>query len=135
MTRETAMIEKQFTIYLKNQPGVLAKLTLALARAKVNIEGISVAESTDTALVQLIASNGSRTTRILKTMKIPFTTQDVCVVTLKHKPGALAAMADKLSKAGVNINYIYATAPANAGSCCLVISADDLKKVEKTASA
>jgi len=115
---------------MENRPGMLAKLTASLAKARVNIEGISVAESTDTAIVQLISSDSARTKKALKELGIPFTAQDVSVVVLDHKPGALARLADKLAEAGVNINYIYATAPAKAGRCCMVISADNLKKVD-----
>ena len=36
------MIKKQFTLYLENRPGLLAKVTRLLAMHKLNIEGISV---------------------------------------------------------------------------------------------
>lgn len=126
------MIKKQFTIYLENKPGMLALITNALATAKVNIEGISVAESTDVGLVQMVVSNAHATEKILKNKRIPFTVQDVALVHLDNRPGALAGIASKLAKAGININYVYATACDcdDCGGCYAIISSPNLKKVE-----
>jgi hypothetical protein len=126
------MIEKQFTLYLENKPGVLAHLTQQLARAKVNIEGISVAESTDVAIVQIVADKTAAASRALKAAKIPFTVQNVAVLRLKNQPGALAEVVSQLARARVNINYVYATGCSCSQNCeCYaVISAPDLNKVK-----
>jgi hypothetical protein len=126
------MIKKQFTLYLENKPGALARITARLARAGVNIEGISVASSTEVALAQLVVSNASVTRRALKEAKAAFTMQEVALVKLGNKPGELARITSKLAKAKVNINYVYATACDCGASChCYaIISAPDLSRVE-----
>lgn len=126
------MIKKQFTLYLENKPGALATVTRRLASEKVNIEGISVAASTDVGLVQVVVSNAAATKRVLSTAGIAFTVQDVAIVPLPNRPGALSRVVSKLATSGVNINYVYATACDCGGNCnCYaVISAPDLKKVE-----
>jgi hypothetical protein len=127
------MIKKQFTLYLENRPGALANVTRKLAKAEVNIEGISVSESTDVGLVQLVVSNAGKTRRILTDSKVPFTVQQVVLLKLKDCPGALYEGIAKLAKAGVNINYIYATGCAcrRPCDCYAVISAPDLRAVER----
>jgi hypothetical protein len=126
------MIKKQFTLYLENKPGILAFITNALAKAKVNIEGVSVAESTDVSILQMVVSNAQATEKILNGKRIPYTVQDVALVHLDNKPGALAGIASRLAKAGININYVYATACdcKNCGGCYAIISSPNLKKVE-----
>ena len=127
------MIKKQFTIYLENKPGELARVTGRLARERVNLEGISAYTSTDVGLVQIVASNAARARQVLKGCGVAFTSRDVAVVPMDNKPGALAAVAAKLAKADININYIYATAsdfPDSSGyKCFAVISSEDLEKV------
>lgn len=127
------MIEKQFTLYLENKLGVLADLTAKLADAKVNIEGISVAESTDVAIVQIVVNKAQATAKLLKKNKIPYTIQNVALVHLPNKPGSLARIVSQIAKFRVNINYVYATGCAckNDCDCYAVIGAPDLKKVEK----
>lgn len=125
------MIKRQFTLYLENRPGVLALVARLLAKAEVNIEGISVAESTHTALVQLIVDDSEKTRRALEQAEIPFTCQQVAVLILDHKTGTLADLASRLAKAKVNINFIYGTATDDQQKCCLVVSANDLKKIDR----
>ncbi len=127
------MIKKQFTLYLENKPGALAAVTRLLTREKINIDGISVSETTDVGLVQLVVSNATKTRQILRKASIPFTTQDVALLTLKNQPGSIARVSGALAKAGVNINYIYATGCKCTPDCeCnVIISAPDLKRVEK----
>jgi hypothetical protein len=126
------MIKKQFTLYMENKPGMLAKVTESLATAKVNIEGISVSESTDIALVQIVVSNAAVAERLLNRSHIPFTIQDVCLLPLRNQPGSLARIVAKLARQGVNINYVYATGCTckDACDCFVVIGSPNLKKVE-----
>ena len=128
------MIKKQFTLYLENKPGSLSNVAEKLAASKINIEGISVSASTDVGLVQLVTGNATETEKILTSSHVAFTVQDIALLSLTNKPGSLAEVAAKLSNAGVNINYVYATA-CDCGEDCkckcnVVISAPDLKKVE-----
>ena len=127
------MIEKQFTIYLENKPGILADVTSKLAKAKVNIEGISVAESTDTAIVQLVVDRAQAAAKTFKQAKIAYTVQNVALVHLTNKPGSLARIVSQIAKFRININYVYATGCAckKGCDCYAVIGAPDLKKVEK----
>ena len=128
------MIEKQFTLYLENKPGALASVTRMLAVGKVNIEGISAATSSDVGLIQIVTSDTATTRKLLNRAKVPFTVQDVALLPLSNRPGALADIIAYLAKSGVNVNYVYATACGCRSAdcrCYAVISAPDLKKVEK----
>ena len=127
------MIKKQFTMYLKNRPGQLAAAIRRLAAAQINIEGISVAESTDVGLVQIVVSNPTETRKLLTEAAIPFTVQEVVVGELRNEPGALAQVVTELARHKININYVYATA-CHCGPdcrCYAVISAPDLKAVDR----
>ena len=127
------MIKKQFTLYLRNKPGELAQIAKKLGKSNINIEGLSVAAAPDVALVQLVASNATVARRVFKENKIPYTSQDVILIPLQNVPGSLARVLDRLAKEKLNINYVYATASQGAGceESFAVISAPDLKKVEK----
>jgi len=126
------MIRTQFTLYMINRPGELARATEAFAAAEINIDGISVAETSDVGLVQLIVSDAGLARQVLKKADISFSEQRVAILTLPNKPGALAAVASRLAEQNVNINYLYATTSplGSADDCTMVISADDLEEVE-----
>lgn len=126
------MIQRQFTLYMENKPGALARIASLLGRKRINIEGISIAVSGDVGLIQLVVDNAIATERILTKAKIPYTEQKVSIVTLPNRPGALAAVAEKLAARNVNLNYLYCTTCAACeGETMIVVSGDDLKTVEK----
>ncbi len=126
------MVKTQFTLYLENKPGALFGVTCRLAEAKINIEGLSVAGSEDTGLAQLVTSDTAATHQALRATGTPYSTDEVAVLAMRNEPGALSKGLARLSKAGVNIDYIYGTASdcCEAEHCNIVISAPDLQAVE-----
>ena len=130
------MIKSQLTLFLENKPGALARATSTLAAAKVNIEGISVAATTDIGLVQIVVSNLADARPALMNAGIATTEQRVAVLELANEPGELAKLARKLAENNININYLYATsAPARGNAeCAVIISTDDLENVNSLLS-
>ncbi len=126
------MIKTQFTLYLDNKPGALFGVTCRFAEARINIEGLSVAGSEETGLAQLVTSDVEATHNLLKATATPYSTDEVAVLAMRNEPGALSRGLARLSKAGVNIDYIYGTASdcCDAEHCNIVISAPDLQEVE-----
>ena len=127
------MIKKQFTLYLENRPGTLARIMRELADANVNIDGISVSTSTDVGLVQVVVSNAARAKRIMTRLGVPFTSQEVALLPLENVPGALCRVVSNLARDEVNVNYAYATGSPvrKGGQAYVVIGAPDLAAVEK----
>ncbi len=126
------MLKTQFTLYLENRPGALFAVTCRLAEKKINIEGLSVAGSEETALAQIITSDDDATRKLLKDAQTPYSTESVAVLAMPNEPGALSRGLARLSKAGVNIDYLYGTCTDSRASeqCNIVISAPDLQAVE-----
>lgn len=126
------MITKQFTLYLENKPGELARVLGKVSTGKVNVEGISLAASTDVGLVQLVTSDVAKTKQILNKAGAAYTAQDVCVVLMDDQPGALFDVMSVMAKSKLNLNYVYATGGeySESGKSKVVISAPDLKKIE-----
>jgi hypothetical protein len=127
------MRKTQVTAYLPNKVGALAAAAKALAAAKVNIEGISVVETSDTGEVRMLVSDAVKAEKALARAGIGYSKQAVEVVLLKDKPGSLATFAAKLAKVGVDIHYVYgSTCDCEEGcSCRIVVGAADLNKVRR----
>lgn len=126
------MIKKQFTLYVENKPGSLARVSRLLGSAKVNIEGISIAVTGDVGLIQIIVDNAARAAQLLKKEKVPYTVQQVCVLPLPDRPGALAGVTEKMASKKINLNYLYCTTCKTRGcDCSVVVSGDNLKMIEK----
>jgi hypothetical protein len=121
----------QLSVALENKPGQLAKVGAALARAKVNIEAISVASSAEIGVVRLVTSANAKAKAALRKAGLAVVQQPVLIARLFNRPGALAEAASKLAVAKVNIEYLYGSgAPAGQRST-LVIAVSDIARAAK----
>ena len=117
----------QLSVCLENKPGAMAKMGDVLRRAKVSLVAISVVDSADVGIVRMIVDNTARAGMALTRAGMKPLRQSVLALSLPNKPGALADAAATLAKAGVNINYLYGTAPRGAEQAMAILGVDDLK--------
>lgn len=128
-------IQTQFSIFLINKPGVLANVTTALAKAKVNIIAMALMDSGEHGTLRIVCDDAERTRKVLGTAHDRWTESDVLVLELKNQPGAFAAVAERLAKEHVNIAYAYCTGGAKGGRTTAAFKLADLKKAQKVLSA
>jgi hypothetical protein len=122
-------VVKQLSIFLENKPGVLGRLCETFAKEKINICGMSVSDTVDHAVVRLVTSNANKARSILESAGVLVVETDVFSVSLPDRPGQLAAIAKKLSKAKVNIEYAYGTTDRDGGT--LILRVSDINKAKK----
>lgn len=122
---------KEFTLWGRNRPGNLARITRALSNAGVNITAFVASEARGRSPVRLIVDNGAKARAALKNLGIKFTQASVLVLNLADKPGALARAAEKLAASGVNIDYGYATAPPSGNRATIVLAVSNPAKARR----
>ena len=120
---------KQFSLWVPNKPGGAGKFLTALG--ETNLVAISVADSVDGCSVRLVASNAAQAARLLSKAKICACTQDVLVVDMPNLPGALKKICAKLTRAKVNIDYMYGSAGNKANESPVVLRVSSIPKAIK----
>ncbi|MBI3030211.1 MAG: ACT domain-containing protein [Candidatus Rokubacteria bacterium] len=118
----------QLTLTLESKPGVLAKISQALAGAGVNISAICAAEAAGRGKIRMVVSDPGRAKEALKAAKLRCSEEPALVLTLEDRPGALARVAEKLAAAKVNIKCAYATTGGMGGSTTVVLSVSNVDK-------
>ena len=118
----------QLTLALESKPGVLAKISQALAGAGVNITAICAAETAGRGKIRMVVSDPARAKEALKAAKLRCGEEQAVILTLEDRPGALARVADKLAAAKINIKCAYATTGAMGGSTTVVLSVSNADK-------
>jgi hypothetical protein len=102
------MIRKQLSIFVENEPGVLARVTRALADGGVNLHAMSVSDNADDAVLRIVVDDDRKAIDLLEQHSGALVvSRDVVEVALPDKPGALASVAALLAKRGINISYAY----------------------------
>jgi len=121
----------QLSLALENKPGQVAKVAATLARAKVNIEAISVVDSAEVGVVRLITSSNAKARAALKKAGLNVVQTLVIITKLPNEPGALAKAAGKLAAAKVNVEYIYGSAARKGQPSTIVIGVSDIERAAK----
>jgi hypothetical protein len=124
-------IAQQFSIFMVNKPGVLARILGEFARAKINIIALTVMDSVEHGVLRIIFEEPDRSREVLTKLNMPHSETQVLCINLTNKSGALASVAEKLARNHINISYAYCTAGAKGGRTTGVLKLADVKKAIK----
>mgnify|MGYP006282496109 CR=1 FL=1 len=100
----------QLSVFLKNRPGELRKVTQMLADNKIDIRALTVAETADYGILRLIVNKPEECYKLLQSKNFLVGKTDILAVEMADHPGGLHKIASVFGDAGVNIEYMYAFA-------------------------
>ena len=121
----------QFSVFLINKPGVLARVIESIAQAKVNLIALTIVDSREHGVLRLVANDPAKLREVLETLNLPVHETQVVTLELANRPGALASAVGRLAENKVNIDYAYVTADAPGGKTTGILKVDHVKKAEK----
>jgi len=113
---------KQLTVSLENRLGTLAHMAKVLADAKVNITALLNSTSGAQGSAQVVVDNVNKAKKALGAAGLSYTEGMLEHIELANKPGALAELAGRLAKKGINIDSVYATMPKSAKKAVVVLA-------------
>jgi len=113
---------KQLTVSLENRPGTLAHMAKVLADAKVNITALLNSTSGAQGSAQVVVDNVNKAKKALGGAGLSYTEDTLEQFEVTNKPGALAELAGRLAKKGINIDSAYATMPKGAKKAVVVLA-------------
>ena len=122
---------KEFSIVIPNKPGTLADIAASLARAKVNILAVDATGGFEYNIVRLVPDKATKARAILERKGLDVGEATVLCLTVTEQIGTLAEVAGKLSRAKVNIDYLYGSNGPAGSHSLLVIHPSDVKKAMK----
>jgi len=118
----------QFSIFLINKPGVLARICQQIAADKVNIIAMSMMDSTEHGVLRIVAEKPEVIRSSLMALNVPMTEAPVMLTPLPNRPGALADVMERLASARISINYAYVTTGSRGGKTVGIFSVSNASK-------
>lgn len=119
-----AKLDKELVVAVPNKIGTLANISKILAEHGINIEGVAgYAVDDATAKIMLVADDLLRARETLaKNGYKNIKENEVAVVDLENKAGALKGLTAKLAAEKIDIKYIYGTTCPTGCPARLIIS-------------
>ena len=122
---------KQLSVFLENRVGALAELCKLISDHSINLLGVCAVDTVEEAVLRIVAEHETSTLEILKEAGFHVVETEVFLVELDNVPGATGGMATKLAKAGINIDYIYASSHPTGEKANLVLRTHQVAEAEK----
>lgn len=120
---------KELVVTVPNKVGILANMSKILADHGINVEGVAGYAAETEAKIMIVAEDTLRAKEALvkggyKNCK----ENEVLVVDLINKPGALKGITAKLAADKIDIRYTYGTACPSGCPARLIIATSDNEK-------
>ena len=99
---------KQLSVFLENKPGALNAPCLLLAKAGINIETFSLADTREFGILRLVVQDTDKARRLLQKHGFAVKVTEVVALEVPDRPGGLTAILEALEGTGINLEYAYA---------------------------
>jgi len=120
---------KQISFTIPNRKGLLSEIATAVAGAKANINAVCAYEQGKSAYFLLSTDSNARAKKLFDKLKIKTKEEDIVVVEMPNKIGELQKVSEKISDAGININYMYGTTGTGRSSVCVFNTSDNRRAI------
>lgn len=125
------MIIQQISVFVENRPGTLAEVLGVLKEHGINLRAMSVADTADFGILRMVVNDPDKVERILRGAGYAVKSTPILTLTVKDTPGGLLKQVEKMSAAGINVEYLYAFAATSANEARVVIKVDSLERAER----
>jgi len=125
------MIIQQISVFVENRPGTLAEVLGVLKEHEINLRAMSVADTADFGILRMVVNDPEKVERILRGAGYAVKSTPVLTMTVDDTPGGLLTQIEKMSTAGINVEYLYAFAATSANAARVVIKVDNLERADR----
>ncbi len=119
---------KQISIFARNNPGQIERITHILAEQKINILAITIASSGEFGVIKFLVDQCEKAYECLKSEGMTVSLNDVLAIKLTDKPGGLYKVAKILRERKVNIDNAYMFVQESRKQGYLMIEVKDINK-------
>ena len=121
---------KGMSFTMPNKAGLLSEVSRAIAGAGVNITAICAYAMGNAAYFMLTTASNVKAKKALVPLSVAVEERDVVEVELLNRPGELQKVAKRIANAGIDIEYMYATAGGGKSTTCIFKTADDKNTIK-----
>jgi len=120
-----AVLDKQLMIQVEDKVGSLAEVTSVISGSGINLLAVSAHAVDNRGTIMFVTEDNKQAKALLKTKKIDFREEEVVLVTVDNKPGALKTLTKKIADAGIDLNLLYGSVDKNSNLSRIVLVSEN----------
>jgi hypothetical protein len=120
-----ATLDRQLMIQVTNEVGTLAQITGSIAASGINMVAICAYALEDTVAIMFVTEDNNESKKILENNGYQVNEEEVILLSVANKPGALKSITERIAEAGIDLRLIYGSVDKNAEVSRLVVIAEN----------
>ncbi len=125
------MAVKQISVLLGNVPGTLSRLTNILDKEDITAKALLAASAAESSTVRMVVSDPERAAAILESFRFNVEVTPVLAAEVPLHPGGMNAILNPLSKADINILYLYTTINRIGKETIVILGVDKIEEARE----
>ena len=121
----------QISVFLENKPGTLAELTETIARNKINMRAMSLADTADFGIARIIVDDSKAVAEMLRSSDYIVKVNSVLALEIPDESGSLNKILKLLGENGRNIEYMYGFTGRKTNSAYMIMRATNVPATEE----
>ncbi len=130
-----AEMNKQLMVYVHNEVGTLLEITSVISSAGINLLALCAYEIANQVAIMFVTDDNNEAKRLLEANNISVQEEEIILLSLDNKPGALKAITDKIAECEIDLTLIYGGVDKDSSVSQLVLISKhnlDLMMIIKT---
>ena len=125
------MAVMQISVLLGNVPGTLSRLTNILDKEDITAKALLAASAAESSTVRMVVNDPKRAAAILESFGFNYEISPVLAAEVPLHPGGMNAILKPLSKAEINILYLYTTINRIGRETIVILGVDKLEEARE----
>ncbi|HHU90660.1 MAG TPA: ACT domain-containing protein [Clostridiaceae bacterium] len=117
---------KQVSVFLENKSGRLAEVTRILGSNNIDINALTIADTTEFGILRLIVDKPDNAVEVLRKNNFSVDITEVIAICVDNKPGGLSLALNHLEDNNIGIEYMYSyLGNTGDGKAIIIIRVED----------
>ena len=125
------MAVKQISVTLDNVPGTLSRLTNILEKEGIAVKAVLAVTAADNGTVRMVVNDPERAAAILESFGFNYEVTPVIAAEVPLHPGGINAILNPLTKAEINIHYLYTTINRIGKETIVILGVDKIDEARE----
>jgi len=120
-----AVLDQQIMITASNEVGTLAEICRIVADAGINLIAINAYAVDNKGFIMFVSDDNQRAHKLLTDKNYNVREEEVIVMNIDNKPGALQQVVDRISDAGIDMTLLYGSVDTKSKKSPIIMITED----------
>lgn len=123
---------RQISVFMENRAGRLREITDALAKEKINLRALSLADTSDFGILRIIVNRPDDAVNVLRHAGFTIRENVVVACAISDDPGGLNDILNSLAGENISVEYMYGFLGKHEHEAVMIIRVQDTEKAIET---